>query len=581
MQQTRPRFIIKKYRSILFAALAIEAVNFIVSLTDSIVAGNAVDAEALAAIGLITPLITVAVFLATVVNTGTVLQFSYRGGKFEKERADAFFSQGVCTAILMGAVYALALLLFGETVSGGLASSETVRGYLRDYYYVILLSVLLAPISFLLDNMLIADGAEKLSVAANTTQIVCNVVFSVWFVQLWGVTGIALATVLSRGLFLLIACLHFFGKKNTLRFRLRWSFADFAVIVKGGIVKAANYGFEAILMCLVNAFAVRRFGQDALIVLVIVERVLGLLTLFVGLSMACQPLVGTLRGEKNTKTLRYLMKTALRDMVVIGGCLSVLIIACAPLIVPAFGITSGAPLYAAAVAATRIVSATLAVQAVLILFFAYFVFIDKQLLPFVICLLNNLLSSAGLAITLALVLHSQVGMWIGFAAAPVFAAAVSALIVVGRYGTGVFPFLIGKERDDRIFIYDFPIDAESSVGIAETVEKHLQTASVPTNTCVLAGVITEDMLMVIAEKNAASGKPLYAECTVIDEDDGVRVILRDSGMIFDITDADAKVESFRRYVVSNLMLKQDRKLYLTTTGYNRNELLFQKTGSEA
>lgn len=232
MQQTRPRFIIKKYRSILFAALAIEAVNFIVSLTDSIVAGNAVDAEALAAIGLITPLITIAVFLATVVNTGTVLQFSYHVGKFEKERADAFFSQGVCTALLMGAVYALALLLFGETVIGSLASSETVRGYLRDYYYVILLSVFLTPISLLVDNMLIADGAEKLSVAANTAQIVCNVAFSVWFVRLWGVTGIALATVLSRGLFLLIACLHFFGRKNTLRFRLRWSFADFAVIAE-------------------------------------------------------------------------------------------------------------------------------------------------------------------------------------------------------------------------------------------------------------------------------------------------------------------------------------------------------------
>lgn len=37
MQQTKPFFILKKYRSILRAAIIIEAVNFIVSLTDSIV----------------------------------------------------------------------------------------------------------------------------------------------------------------------------------------------------------------------------------------------------------------------------------------------------------------------------------------------------------------------------------------------------------------------------------------------------------------------------------------------------------------------------------------------------------------
>lgn len=50
MQETKPRFIIKKYHSILRAAIIVETVGFIVSLTDSIIAGNFISDEAFAAI---------------------------------------------------------------------------------------------------------------------------------------------------------------------------------------------------------------------------------------------------------------------------------------------------------------------------------------------------------------------------------------------------------------------------------------------------------------------------------------------------------------------------------------------------
>ena len=52
MQQTKPLFLIRKYRSILWAAVIVEAVNYIVSLTDSIISGNLIGSDALTAIGL-------------------------------------------------------------------------------------------------------------------------------------------------------------------------------------------------------------------------------------------------------------------------------------------------------------------------------------------------------------------------------------------------------------------------------------------------------------------------------------------------------------------------------------------------
>ena len=575
MQQTKPVFIIKKYRSILKAAIIIEAVNFIISLTDSIIAGNAVGAQAFAAIGLLAPFLSISVFISTFVCTGTVVNFSYYVGKFDKKRANQMFSQGVLTALLLGAGYALTLLIFGSTLINSLSDSPEIQRYLREYFYLILVTFFLSPLAFVLDYVMVADGGERLSVVANVIQIAVNVVLSLLFVNLWGLAGIALASVLSLALFVVIACTHFFGKKSTLKFSLYWSGKDFLSILKNGIIKASTYGLEAILTFLINLFALQFFNEDTLIILVAVERFLGLMTLFIGLSMSIQPLVGTLQGENNTKAQHELMKTALRDMIIISSVLSVITFIGAPVTASLFGLHNNA-VYPYAIDALRIVSTTLIFQAVLVLFFVYYILIEKRALSFAVCLIKNLMSPAVMAVFFAALLRSQNGIWIGLTIAPVCSLLICALIVLLRYDRKLFPFLIPRDRDDRIFIYDFLIDDQNAAALAAVVEDNLKEASIPPRTSVLAGVISEDMLMMIKERNEGSKKPLRAECTIIRENEGVRVILRDSGVIFDITDTDGDIDSFRQYIVSNLMLNQERKYYMTTTGYNRNELFFNK-----
>ena len=81
--------------------------------------------------------------------------------------------------------------------------------------------------------------------------------------------------------------------------------------------------------------------------------------------------------------------------------------------------------------------------------------------------------------------------------------------------------------------------------------------------------------MLIYEKNADKEK-LFAECTILAEPAGMRMILRDSGILFDVTDADSLPDSLLQYVVARMMVAHDKKAYLTTTGYNRIELFFSK-----
>ena len=50
----------------------------------------------------------------------------------------------------------------------------------------------------------------------------------------------------------------------------------------------------------------------------------------------------------------------------------------------------------------------------------------------------------------------------------------------------------------------------------------------------------------------------------------IKIIFRDDGIIFNMTDTDSEISSFRSFVVSSLMEHYSDKANLTTTSYDRN-----------
>lgn len=580
MQQTKPLFLIRKYRSILTAAITVEAVNYIVSLTDSIVAGNMLGNEALTGIGVLSPFLLFSFFVSSIIISGTVMNYSYEIGRFDRKRAGEFFSQGVTMALLVGIVYPVLLLLLREPILSVITGSGPVREYAREYFNIILFFYFLTPIANLLDNLVIADGGEKLSAAANIVMIVSNVAFSLLFAVWWGIQGVALASVLSKVLFVLVISFSFFGKNNTLRLIPHWNAGDFWTIVRDGIVKASTYALEALMYFLINLFALSRFPESTMVLLVMAEKFLGLLTLFIGLSMSAQPLIGTLKGEKNIKALRLLMRRVCVDLFATGGILSLLTIAAAPFLVSVFGI-SAEPLRTDGIIALRIVGSTLSIHAILVQFFIFYYLTDKPKLSFFICVHKNLINPVGLVVLLSVLTSSQIGMWTGLAAAPVLSLLVCTAVVFlrSRKDKTPFPFLLPVDTDRKTYIYDFDLVPEKITEMARTADELMKAFPVSAKTRMVVEILIEDLLMLILEKNAKR-KGLYAECTMIAEPDGVRMILRDSGVIFDITDEDAFPDSFRQYVAASFMTVQKNKMNITTTGYNRNEFFFAYTPDE-
>ena len=573
MNQTKPLMILKKYRSILIAAVIVEAVSFLVSLTDSIIAGSIIGSDAFAAIGLMTPFFSIATFFAAVINSGTVLYYSDETGAFHKQRANEYFSQGVVMAVATGLIFTVLLLLLKKVIIGVLDVPEEMYQYLTDYYDIIAFYFLFVPISCVLDNIVVADGGERLSAASNVIQIVGNVILSLFLSRSMGVKGIAAATVTCKLIFVIIICFWFLNKKCNLRFVRGMHFKDCVRMCRRGVVRALTFAMSAVMTFILNAYVLMYFDEDILSVLIVAEKIIDLSTLFLGLAMALQPMIGTLKGERNTKAERMLLRRASNDMMLAGVAISLVLVWNAKRVVWVFGIREEL-LVKEAVFAVYITGATLIFTALLVFFFIYFFLEGRNKLSLFTCFFKDFATPLGLAVFLTVLLKTPEALWYGISGAAILSLILCMIVILIRYGKDRFPFLLSKDSDDNTYIYAFELNEKNAADLSVTVMDILAQRGFTNRLQVKVGGCIEDMLIMIQEKNEGSKNPILVECNLIIDGEEVRMILRDSGVIFDITDEDARPGSFRQYIVANLITAIEIKTYLVTTGYNRNVFVF-------
>lgn len=210
------------------------------------------------------------------------------------------------------------------------------------------------------------------------------------------------------------------------------------------------------------------------------------------------------------------------------------------------------------------------------LFSSYYLITDKIPLALLITCHNDLAMPIVLSILLGLA-FGVTGVWTGLALDPVLTITVTALIVVFRYKRANFPLLLDKARDELIFSSNIVLTPDNIMELVQQEKDLLTKHGVCPHTIYHVSLLIEETFMLIIEKNP--GKKILAECTT-DLNDDVCLILRDSGIIFDIADTDLYVSSLRAFVVAGFMERQKKKAYLTTAGYNRNVFRLPREDAE-
>ena len=150
--------------------------NGLYSMADGIFVGRCIGADALAAVNLVMPLLSIAFSLAELIATGSSVQLAMLLGQKEQDRANRTFS--VCVKVIVGMSVLIGLVFFFlcRPMLIGMGATGNALQYSLEYIRVFAAFSPLIIVFFAVDNYLRICGKQNYSMILNIITAVLNVV---------------------------------------------------------------------------------------------------------------------------------------------------------------------------------------------------------------------------------------------------------------------------------------------------------------------------------------------------------------------------------------------------------------------
>ena len=567
---------VKKFKSMFWVSSLEMALTIIAMLSDTVIAGHLSTAEtenSIAAIGTVAPIISVLAFISALITMGSQFLYDHAMGEMDKKRADEIFGMSLLISIFTGIIIFLTGTLGIDLYLDFLKPDPKIIFYVHEYFFYFKFALLVTPLSNLLNGMVYNDGDELIANAANFMNIIGNIIFSILFAFYFemGISGVALGTLLKEIFSIAILSCHFLKKNNSLKVRIYFGFRDLSKFIKYGFVDSGMFLMWGILTFVLNKLVIACFGSFYLPVLSVAFAMIELSVVFDGVGSAVIPLAGVYYSEGNFPAVRKIMKYATKISLLEGIIFTVLAFVFAEKVAMLFDIDNP-ELVKLCARAVRIISLSFVISSVLYLFETYYTVINKNIISVISSFLRNLILPA--IISSALILSGNIsGVWNGIALAQTFTLIACAALMKIWYKDKKFPLYLDDEK--KVADFDLKLSPENILKAQAQAEKFLNGNGVSKKIINRIMFAIEESGMLILENNP--GEKIFAEYTLIlHGKDDVQVIVRDNGKIFNFTDTDNKITSFRSFNLSLVMNVFNGKKNLLTTSLNRN--VFSSSG---
>jgi len=562
-------FGVEKFRKLVFVGSFSVITEFLMGFLGSVFAGHWLGEDALAGVSLMSPVFTAVIFLSGLLGVGMGVNYALEMGRCDKRRAHEIFTQGFWSVLIVGALGA-AVLFFGfDAYVRFMNPSPAVAAYAADYCRWFIPVAMLEPLAVFLLNCCYADGDDRQCYVIYVAQLAANLGLSYAALQGgYGTAGCAMGALAGFLVAVVIGLLHFRKTCNSFRLVRHFRSADTFRIVKSSFGDASGFLCNALLFFFLGKYFLARFGSDMLPVLSVVIATLGLLEVFNGVGVAAQPIVTVYVGERNTLGARTVMNAALRVSILEGAVASIVLFSFPDFVLALVGISSG-PLVSASRTAVRLIALGFVFTAVANLLNGYYILISREAMAVGFTFWKWLV--VPVVAVFAFWGFGMNGIWAAIGIAPLIAMGAFAAGLVRCYGRTMCPLLLPRDREAKIRMFTLKLNEREILETAHTVASELKKAGVDPSKTMRAELMTEEVLMAVKDRNR--GRRVLAEVT-LDLNEGALLTLRDDGEIFDITDVDAKVRSLRTFLVASVMERQQAKVNLITTGFNRNVFRF-------
>ena len=558
----------KKFSSMLLSGTLTWMVVSILSMSDSIVAGVAIDSYAVAGVTLVTPIYSLSAFFGSLFSIGVPVLYTTEMGKFNKEKADRIFGTGMLMSILIGSILFVLVNLFGEIYLCSSSPLKEVLSKANEYLYWMRFTILILPLQTFIGAMVLSDGDESISNIANVIQVVGNIIFSIILSKLMGIYGIGLASFLFYAISIVILFLHFLKKNNSLRLNLYFSLDILKGVLHYSLINSSSYLFLSIFVVIVSTFVSTKYGPEYLILASAIMLCREFQVLFDGIGEAINPIFSVYVAEKNHKGLRFAYSLANKAAIIEGICVTIFLMLIAPFVPQVLNI-SDPMLIHTAIIAIRLVSLNSIFVSLLYLLTSYYLVIEHITLGLIVCAMRDVVLSIAFIIILGGAFNLT-GMLIGIAIAPIVAYILLMIYITLRYGSKDCPLLLSQvEEAKNYYLFNITTKHDEIISMQKEIEMILNKHSVNKRTISETMLLIEEMYVLISQMN--NNKEVFVECTVFVHPNGIQIISKDDGVSFDMADENISTKSLSAYTVSMYLEKKEfTNRHLTTMSFNCN-----------
>ena len=321
-----------------------QIINMLYNIVDRIYIGHMPGngSLALTGVGVCMPIILIVSAFAALVSSGGAPRASISMGQGKYDKAESILGECFFLQVIISVILTIVLLVFGRSLLLAFGASENTIVYATSYMRIYALGTIFVQLTLGMNAFITAQGFAKTGMLTVLIGAVCNIILDpiMIFVLNLGVSGAALATIISQGISTIWVLSFLKSNKSNIRLKKEYMALEKDVIVPCVTLGLATFimqASESIISVCFNSSLQRYGGDIAVGAMTILSSVMQLAMLpMQGIGQGAQPIASYNFGAKNKARVKETFKWLLVSSLVYSTLLWLFIMTCPKLFAAIF-----------------------------------------------------------------------------------------------------------------------------------------------------------------------------------------------------------------------------------------------------
>ena len=525
-----------KLRKYLIPTIATALAMSLDEFVDSIIVANLLDLKAMTVISVASPIVLVIAAIYMLFSTGGSTLYAMNIGSRNHNAAGKAFSVSLLIALFSAIMLCVLGTIFSELLCRFLCADESLHEELVHYVRILLLTAPFIVGIQTLSGFLPAAGAPNIATLICIIANVTNLIFDYIYIRFFnmGVVGTAYATLTGYSICLALLIIMLLCRKIRIYVAMPlWKdFRDLReILLQGGANAIGQLGYT-IKFTFYNQFILSLGGTVGLGVFAVAKQLLSIMSIgLAGIADAVAPFLSTLKGQKDTSGIKYILRSGIIYVTAISTALVVLFEFFPELLYKMFNVTDKAVIDMAT-GGIRIFLLMFLVRGAYIIYMSYARISGRKGYAMMISLLDGFVLLIPVAI-LCTYLFGMNGIWLSFpvTCVMIFLGIIIYNRILVRQSNGRLEGMFLLEHEEKVKVCDMTIGEkdESISGLSERLTAFCVENGVDKSVAARIGLIAEEMTIYTRRHRKKSDR-IDIITRISDED--IRVDFRSEGTPF-------------------------------------------------